>query len=94
MSESRKGINNSFFGITHSEESKSKMSLIALNRIKHPKPGNNVKVTDIIENTITEYKPIRETAKALNTNISTLISREKRGMIKPYKNRYIIEIIR
>lgn len=34
---------------------------------------------DIITNTKTVYKSIHEAAKFLNTNPSTLLSREKRG---------------
>lgn len=94
MSQDRKGANNSFFGKDHSLETKEKLRLIALNREKSHKPGICVKVTDILNSHVTEYTSIREAAKALDTNISTLISREKRKSIKPFRNRYKIDILR
>jgi hypothetical protein len=57
-------------------------------------PGFVVEVLDLENNLTMEYKSIREAAKSLDTNISTLVSRNKRGTIKPYKGRYIINIKR
>jgi hypothetical protein len=55
-------------------------------------PGFVVEVLDLENNLTMEYKSIREAA--LDTNLSTLVSRNKRGTIKPYKGRYIINIKR
>jgi NUMOD3 motif len=39
MSENRKGINNNFFGKSHTLNVKDQLRNIALNRTKQPKPG-------------------------------------------------------
>lgn len=77
MSENRKGNKDSFFGRKHTELTKSILREFARNRIKDPKTGFVVEVTDILTNTTKTYKSIREAAKSLNTNMITLISREK-----------------
>ena len=94
MSERNKGINNPNFGKTLSEETIAKLREIALNRDKDPNPGFVVEVLDLENNLTTEYKSIREAAKSLDSHVSTLVSRNKRGTIKPYKGRYIINIKR
>lgn len=94
MSETRKGEGNSFYGRTHSDETRAKLREIALKRDKAPRAGNLVQVTDLRDNVVTEYPSIREAAKALNTHLSTLWRREKKGITKPYKGRYIISVIR
>jgi len=53
-----------------------------------------VVVLDTSTNNKQVYKSIREAAKGLNTNMSTLVSRVKRGTTKLYKNRYNIIINR
>jgi group I intron endonuclease len=92
MSENRMGENNPFFGKNHSEETIAKLKEIALNRDKDHNPGFVLEVLDLENNLTMEYKSIREAA--LDTNLSTLVSRNKRGTIKPYKGRYIINIKR
>lgn len=42
MSENRKGENGSFFGKTHSEETKAKLRDVAQNRTNNPRPGIEV----------------------------------------------------
>jgi len=63
-------------------------------RVKPNKPGFIVEVLDLENNITTEYQSIREAAKSLETKMSTLVSRNKRGTMKPYKGRYIINIKR
>ena len=62
------------------------------NRIKDPNPGYSVTVLDLNSNITTIYKSMRETAKNLNTDLSTLYRREKRNETKPFRNRYVISI--
>ena len=94
MSENRKGKNNSFFGKTHSEETKEKFREIALNRDKSHKAGIKVEVLDLKTNETIIYDSIREAVKALDTHLSTLFRREKKGITEPFRKRYIIRIIR
>jgi group I intron endonuclease len=94
MSKNRMGENNSFFGKTQSEETKVKLKEIALNRTKLHKPGVKVEVLDLKTNEIIIYNSIRDAVKALNTHLSTLFRREKKNIIKPFRNRYVIKIIR
>lgn len=94
MSESRKGENNSFFGKNHSAETKAKFKEIALNRTKLPRPGFSVEVLDLKTNQTVIYESIRDAAKALDTHLSTLHRREKNGINKPFRNRYVITINR
>lgn len=79
MSESRKGENNSFFGKTHSEETLAKLREHAKNRNYVPVPGIKVEVIDLLNNQTTVYSSVREAARSLNTHMSSLLSREKRG---------------
>lgn len=94
MSENRKGENSSFFGKKHSEESLEKLRSVQRNRLKDPRTGYKVTITDIISNNTITFDSIRKAAKYLETNPSTLLSREKRSTIKPYKRRYNILIER
>jgi group I intron endonuclease len=94
MSENRKGINNNFFGKSHTQNVKDQLRNIALNRTKQPKPGFEVEVKDIETNTIVVYNSIREAARKIGTTISVLHRRDKLGIVKPYRNRYYINIKR
>lgn len=94
MSENRKGEKNAFFGKTHSEETIKKFKAIAKNRIEFPKKGIEVEIIDLENNKIELFKSIRAAARFLNTNIYTLISREKRNTKRPYKGKYKILIKR
>ena len=78
----------------HIELTKSLLKEFAKHRIKDPKTGFVLEVTDILTNTTKIYKYIREAAKSLNTNKATLISREKINTKKPYKGQYKIFIKR
>jgi group I intron endonuclease len=94
MSESRMGKNNPFFGKTHSEESKNLMKAAALNRKGPHVAAIAVEVTDIETKITTVYDSIRKAADALNSDIKTILRREKNPTLKPYRDRYIINILR
>lgn len=59
-----------------------------------PKPGLEVEVLDLDTSFTTVYSSIREAAKALNSDISTILKREKKGIKKPFRGRYVIIIKR
>jgi len=94
MSENRKGENSSFFGKTHSEETKAKFREIALSRTKLHRSGKSVEVLDLQTNQTVIYNSMRDAVKALNTHLSTLFRREKNGITKPFRGRYVITIKR
>jgi NUMOD3 motif len=97
MSENRKGENNPFFGKTQSKETKEKFREIALNREKFHRPGIKVEVIDLQTSAAREtiiYNSIRDAVKALDTHLSTLFRREKKGITKLFRGRYHIKIIR
>jgi group I intron endonuclease len=98
MSESRKGKNNSFYGKTHSEEAIALIRAAALNRGKPPVPGISVDVTDLETKLTTTYDSVRKAANAINSDIKTILRREKsqleKGINTPYRNKYIITIKR
>jgi group I intron endonuclease len=96
MSENRRGENNNFFGKTplRTEETKKKFREITLNRDKLHRPGIKVEVLDLKTNKTIIYNSIRNAVKSLDTHLSTLFRRENKGTTKPFRNRYVIKIIR
>jgi group I intron endonuclease len=98
MSESCRGENNNFFGKRHSEETINILKDIAANRSKPPVPGIEVEITDVKTNITTKYSSIRLAAKAINSEIKTILRREKSELQKdkktPYRGRYLIVIKR
>lgn len=94
MSESRKGVNNNFYGKKHSVETLNLLREAALNRTKLSKPGVEVEITDLETKLTTYYESIRKAAKAINSDIKSLSRREKsqlkKGINTPYRGRYII----
>lgn len=94
MSENRRGSNSSFFGKTHSKDTKAKLKEIALNRTKSNKPSIKVEVLDLKINKTVTYDSIQDTIKTLNTYLSTLLRREAKGNIKPLKADIVIKFIR
>jgi len=98
MSKNRQGINNSFFNKTHTPETIEKLKNLAQNRTYVPVKGLDVEITDLETKITTTTSSVREAAKLLNSDIKTLLRREKtqliKGINKPYKNRYIITINR
>jgi len=83
MSESKKGEKNSFYGKSHTEEVKALMSTARKNRLTQPKPGLQVEVIDLETNVTTVYDSVRKAADALNSDIKTILRREKNGITKP-----------
>jgi hypothetical protein len=98
MSESRRGVNNSFYGKKHTDEAKFAIRTAALNRDKDPVPGIIVDITDLETNITTSYDSIRKAAKDIGSDLKTILRREKsqleKGINTPYRNRYIIVIHR
>nr|YP_009722355.1 hypothetical protein [Morchella importuna]QGN66757.1 hypothetical protein [Morchella importuna] len=98
MRESRKGINNSFYGKTHTEENKAIIRSLRNARLIQPVPGIEVEITDLETNLTTTYESIRKAAKAINSDIKSIVRREKsqleKGINTPYRDRYIIVIKR
>jgi len=89
MSLNRKGAYNSFYSKTHTNETKALMSKTALNRtIPTKKLGMVVEITDLITRTTTVYNSIRPAAKSIDSDIKTILRREKlqnlKGINTPY----------
>jgi group I intron endonuclease len=98
MSKNRRGINNPFYNKKHTIESLEKLREIARNRNYTPIKGLEVEITDIETKITSMHRSIREAAKFLNSDIKTLLRREEiqliKGINKPYRNKYIININR
>lgn len=96
MSLNRRGENNSFFNKKHSLDTLSLIRTAALNRKKASKPGIEVEIKDIETNSITVFSSIRKAAISINSDIKTILRREKLESDKriktPYKGKYIIII--
>jgi len=86
----RKGIRNSFYGKTNSEETKAIFRAAALNKNYHP-ITISVEITDLWTNKKEVFSSISKAAKGLGANNhTTLSSRRIRNTKSPYKGRYII----
>jgi hypothetical protein len=98
MSINRQGENNPFFGKNHSLETINLLRQVAINRDRLPKPGIEVEITDINTKVTEVYSSIRKAAKAIDSDIRTILRREKiqniKGINTPYRNKYIITIKR
>lgn len=98
MSESRKNENNPFYGKKHSLDSIALMKSAAALRKDLPVPGIEVEVTDLTTKITTIYDSIRKAASAIDSDIKTILRREKiqneKGINMPYRNRYVITIKR
>lgn len=90
----REGIMGPFAGKHHAESSLALLSAAARNRVIPPVPGIKVEVTDSETNITITYDSIRKAADALNSDIKTLLRREKNGVTKLYRGKYKINIIR
>lgn len=81
---------------TNSEEQRAKARerMLEINK----KKGIRVEVLDLDTNIITVYGSIREAAVALNTDNKSLLYNERaqkeKGIIKPFKKKYIVKILR
>lgn len=95
MSVNRMGENNSFFGKKHSPETLQKLKKFAANRNYSPVPGLEVEITDIETKVTTVYDSVRKAASAINSDIKTLLRREKSqneiGVNILYRNKYFIK---
>jgi hypothetical protein len=82
MSEAKSGPNHPLFGKNRSEETRNKIS---------ESMGISVKVTDIETGLTKRYYSKSQAAKELTTSLDTI----RRYIIsrKPYKGRYLIEIL-
>jgi group I intron endonuclease len=76
MSKNRMGSDNPFFGENHTQETKNLLKEIANNRDYSPVKGLEVEVTDTETRITTTYSSVREAAKALNSDVKTLLRRE------------------
>ena len=98
MSINRRGKNNPFFGKKHSDNSIALIKAAALNRQALPKPGLEVEILDLETKLTTIYNSVRKAAIAINSDIKTILRREKlqreKGNNTPYRKRYIITIKR
>lgn len=98
MSDNRKGENNPFFGKKHKPEAIDRFKEIALNREYLSVPGIEVEITDIETRITTVYTSIRQAAASINSDIKTLLRREKsqleKGINTPYRKKYLINIKR
>jgi group I intron endonuclease len=98
MSKNRRGLNNPFYNKKHSIKTLDKLRDIARNRNYTPVRGLEVEITDLETKITTTHSSIREAAKFLKSDIKTLLRREAiqliKGINKPYRNKYIININR
>ncbi|CCO27482.1 GIY-YIG endonuclease (mitochondrion) [Rhizoctonia solani AG-1 IB] len=95
--EKMSGAGNPFYGKTHSEETKAKLSEAAKTWFKNNNTGFAVEVLDLENNTTTVYRSINEAARSINIYASSLSNWEKKhstGTKAPYKGRYIFTIKR
>ncbi|SRR5258706_13079907 len=90
----REGKTGPFQGKKHTEKSSALLSAAAKNRLTTPVPGIQVEVIDLETNVTSTYDSIRKAAAALKSVIKTILRREKNGINKPYRGRYIINIKR
>jgi hypothetical protein len=74
------------------------MRAAAGNRENLPVPGIEVEITDLQTKLTTTYDSIHKAANAIDSDIKTILRREKsqleKGVNTPYRNRYIIVIKR
>lgn len=98
MSENRKGENNPFFGKNHSADTIERFKEIASTRSYLPVEGLEVEITDLETKITTAYDSIRKAATSIDSDIKTILRREKtqneKGINTPYRKRYIISIKR
>jgi group I intron endonuclease len=92
MSVSRMGNLNPMFGKVVSNITRAKISS-TLKGTKN-KPSFPVEVLDLENNQTTNYSSMREAARSIGANYSTLIRRGKNNSLKAYKGRYVITVRR
>lgn len=93
-SDNRKGENNSFYGLNHKLDSLYLIRSAATKRVKLPVTSIKVEITDLETKTTVLHDSIRKAAHAINSDIKTILRREKLQMEKGintfYRNKYII----
>jgi group I intron endonuclease len=98
MSENRKGESNPFYGKKHTLDSLELIKFAAKNRTNPPVAVLEVEITDLDTKTTTVYNSIRKAAESINSDIKTILRREKlqieKGINTSYRKRYIISIKR
>jgi group I intron endonuclease len=82
MSEAKKGKKSSFFGKTHSEETKAKIS---------EEKGTPIKVIDLNTNVSSTYTSIRKAAEMLGVTHKALSYHFKKTNSFVFKGRYLVE---
>lgn len=93
MSESRKGENSIWYGKNLSEETRNKLSIIALNRTKDHNPGFKLQVLDLENNNNYEFKSIREASRVLKIDYARFSIYIKNKETYPYKRRYLVTVL-
>jgi group I intron endonuclease len=85
-----KGENNPMFGQNHSEETRKKISdaMVGNTNSKNHPNSQQIQVFDEKTNQTTTYNSIREAARALNINKSSIVTYFANNQQKPYKGRY------
>jgi hypothetical protein len=68
------------------------MSEIQSKRVKDPRPGQSIRVHDLISGESVTYTSFREAAAALKMSVGIISRRIKLDVKKPYKGRYTFSI--
>jgi group I intron endonuclease len=95
MSENRKKENNPFYGKRHTLKSLNLIKVAAKNRLNLPNSNTRsleVEITDLETKTTTVYFSIRKAAKAINSELKTILRREKQQIEKGENTPYKIDI--
>jgi group I intron endonuclease len=98
MSLSRRGLANPFFGKSHNKKTLALLKAAASKRVNLPSTAFEVEITDLNTKITTVYDSIRKAALAINSDIKTILRREKsqlkKGVNTPYRKRYMLVIKR
>lgn len=88
MSTSKLGSNNIWYGKPMSDERKQNLRNVALNRLKDPKPGYSVQITDIETKKVQTFKSMRAAAIYLGTSHNNL----KKYNNNVFRNQFLVKI--
>lgn len=93
-----KGESNYFYPKKYSKESLNLLNTVVKKIKKSPVSGLEVEIIDLKTNITTVFASIRKAAEAIGSDIKTILRREKsqikKGLITPYRKRYLIIIKR
>jgi NUMOD1 domain len=96
--ENKKHLNNGSFYCKKQKKFLNYFKTAVTNRNKLPVFGLEVNITDIKTKKTTIYTSIRKAAKAIGSDIKTILRREKsqikKGINTPYRKRFLIVIKR